>query len=95
MPEIQTGEEVMPHDLYMPEFADKLKHRAGMKWRPSNGTEGDIFMESWCAKCKRDINFDCEIIAKTMVFSFDDERYPKEWQYGEDGQPKCTAYESA
>lgn len=83
----------MPHGIYTPELADKLKHKAGFKWRPSNGMEGEIFTESWCGMCKKDINHDCPIIVATLIFDVGDEDYPKEWQYGEDGQPKCSAFE--
>lgn len=89
-----TGDSAMPHGLYMPGLAEKLKHRAGFKWRPSNGTEGEIFRESWCEKCKKDANEDCPILAATLAFSVEDEKYPMEWQYGEDGQPKCSAFEA-
>lgn len=78
----------------MPGLADKLKNRAGSKWRPSNGTEGDIFRQSWCDKCKRDINSDCPILGATMMYDVDDDGYPMEWQYGNDGQPVCTAFEA-
>jgi len=54
-------------------------------YRPSNGTEGMMFQEAFCMKCKHD-NFDeytmaggCEILANTMFFDRDDESYPKEW----------------
>lgn len=79
--------------MYTNELAEKLKEHAGEKWRPSNGTEGDIFIYSWCRKCKKDVNNDCPILAATMAFDASDELYPQEWQYGDDGQPKCSAYD--
>ena len=65
------------------------------KYRPSNGTEGEIFMQEFCDSC---IYGDpgnekyCEIIKKTMMFDVDDREYPIEWRYGEDGQPICTKF---
>ena len=34
----------------------------------------------------------CPIIAYAMAFDVDDEKYPKEWVYGPDGAPTCTAF---
>ena len=34
----------------------------------------------------------CEIIGRTFAYRVDEPEYPSEWQYGEDGQPKCTAF---
>lgn len=73
----------------------------GEPYRPSNGLEGACFMAEWCGRCQRDAAFQadpehndgCEIAANTMCFDIDDPQYPKEWIYGDDGQPKCTAFE--
>ncbi len=78
-----------------------------IKFRPSNGTEGELFITGWCGNCARDkscsegINIDdcaeeelCEIIGKTMRFSLDDPEYPEEWQF-KGGFPVCTAFISA
>lgn len=64
------------------------------KYRPSNGTEGESFIGRWCARCTKDANQDCEILGATMMFDVDDDEYPAEWQYGRNGHPKCTAFES-
>ena len=74
-------------------------------YRPSNGTEGMCFFEGWCERCARDKEmsegkpFDecsddevCSIIADTFAFDVDDERYPREWIYDENGEPCCTAF---
>jgi len=95
----------MSQSIYPVEWAALTKERAGQKYRPSNGTEGEIFMGAWCCKCARDKAmlegepFDecdddelCPIIANTFAFNVDDPEYPKEWTYGADGQPCCTAY---
>jgi hypothetical protein len=70
------------------------------KYRPSNGTEGAIFMSHWCDRCKRDeafqrdpINNDsCPIVAATMAYDVGDQSYPVEWVEDDDG-PRCTAFE--
>ena len=65
------------------------------KYRPANGTEGEMFMEDFCYQCTRDdLEKDllCPIIARTMALDVDDEGYPDEWQYI-DGQPVCTAFD--
>lgn len=65
------------------------------KWQPSNGTEGEIFIEEHCMIC-RHCNPDpegkkqCEILCKTMVYDISDEKYPKEWQLNEEEEPICT-----
>lgn len=85
--------------IFPDRFAEHFKQHAGEKCRPSNGTEGMIFMEHFCERCKRDAAFrdgtgdSCQIAANTMAFDVSDSEYPAEWQYGEDGQPKCTAFE--
>lgn len=75
---------------------DPARARGGfvMKpYRPSNGTEGMDFMESWCANCQHDEREDkpCQILGRTLAFQIDDPRYPTEWIETESG-PKCTAY---
>lgn len=94
--------------IYPDSFAKLLLERAGQKYQPSNGTEGECFFDAWCRQCARDRsmregdNVDdcddgevCKIIGDTMAFSPEDEEYPKEWQYGKDGQPCCTAFVQA
>lgn len=74
-------------------------------YRPSNGTEGICFYESWCFKCERDAHMNsgkdydacepheiCSIIGDTLAYKISDPEYPKEWIYGEDGCPMCTAF---
>jgi hypothetical protein len=65
-------------------------------YRPSNGTEGEIFMEQWCERCQHDDQeFEeyCPIVADTMAFDIGDKDYPKEWIYkpGTD-IPICTNF---
>lgn len=88
----------MTHGIYPDDLASRLKDRVGKKYRPSNGTEGDIFMDAWCGRCRHD-DYDggkyCPIIGRTMAHEINEADYPTEWQYGDDGQPKCTAFELA
>lgn len=76
-------------------MSDELKWE---KYRPSNGTEGDIFRADWCDKCAKDANGDCLILARTMAFDVDDEKYPVEWRRRADAthypDAECTAYEA-
>jgi len=95
----------MTSAIYPKTLADMLTNRAGEKYRPSNGTEGECFFAAWCCKCQRDkalregANIDdcddterCDIIANTFAYDLEDPEYPAEWQYGKDGQPCCTAF---
>lgn len=76
-----------------------MSGKPGDLYLPSTGTEGECFFESWCCHCARDkamregANFDdcddnekCDIIANSFCGPV------KEWIYGEDGYPKCTAF---
>lgn len=86
--------------MYPQDLAERLKERAGQKFRPSNGFEGDIFYDNWCAGCTREAAYradpdhalGCLILGATFAYDIGDEKYPAEWQYGVDGQPKCTAF---
>lgn len=75
----------------------------GKPYRPGSGTEGMAFDEHWCDHCARDAEYrkdpdsdpsftGCQIIADTFAYDIDDPRYPKEWVYGRDGVPRCTAF---
>jgi len=81
----------MSRDIYPDSLAERFKESAGKKWRPSNGTEGEIFMSAWCYECVLD--GDCRILRNTFLYDEDDERYPAEWRINEDGQPECTAFQ--
>lgn len=89
-------------DLFLTEDAEKFfSGQKGKPYQPSNGSEGEMFMHSWCAQCKADAAFrqdmdsadGCPIIADTMSLRVTDPDYPKEWQWSERGQPICTAFE--
>lgn len=75
----------------------------GRPYRPRSGTEGIAFNEAWCDHCTRDAAFrdtgyegdpalGCQIIADTFAYEITDPKYPKEWVYGRDGRPSCTAF---
>jgi|GEM_PF-2199791 len=78
--------------MYPPDLAALFKDKASQKYRPSNGTDGELFFNKFCDRC-----FDepaCDILHLTMILDEDDPSYPQEWQYGEDGQPVCTAFKA-
>lgn len=83
--------------IYIDRHAEILKARSGEPWRPSNGTEGDIFMAQWCERCAlADYDGDgCMIQLRALAHSIGDPEYPPEWQIGPDGQPCCTAFDEA
>jgi len=67
-------------------------------YHPSNGVEGEIFMDTYCSRCERDrayregIGDSCPIIAATMVFDIGDPGYPREWIMDANDEPTCTAF---
>jgi|HubBroStandDraft_1064217.scaffolds.fasta_scaffold195405_3 hypothetical protein len=69
-------------------------------YRPSNGTEGEIFRCQFCNHCQRDEAFQadpenadgCEILAATFRYAVTDPDYPKEWTHDAGGRPTCTAF---
>lgn len=71
-------------------------------YRPSNGSGGEGFFESFCAHCSRDAAFretgyegdsalGCQILAATYRYAVDHPDYPKEWISDDQGS-RCTAY---
>lgn len=65
-------------------------------YRPSNGTEGDYFMEDFCFQCAKDNGEDllCDILADTFCYDVDHRLYPKQWVQEDDyTNPRCTAFE--
>jgi hypothetical protein len=65
-------------------------------YRPSNGTEGDIFMAEWCEKCElhnhSDFDAPCMIQLRALAHSISEPEYPAEWNYTNGGAPQCTAF---
>lgn len=78
-----------------------MSHTAGESYRPSNGSEGEGFTERYCDRCERDARYrethdgrdGCQILAASMLFDFGSPDYPKEWVYGSNCKPTCTAFE--
>ena len=77
-------------------------NKPGEPYRPCNGSEGEYFIGMWCDECERDkvmsgqattedADADPSLYCEILGRSFRDEPLP-EWTYGEDGQPKCTAF---
>lgn len=73
--------------------------QAGQPYKPSNGTEGHVFISEWCCNCARDKAMregepldecDDDEVCQILGASFRGEA--KEWVYGIDGQPMCTAF---
>ena len=67
------------------------------KYCPSNGTEGMAFTEHFCDHCinqhpNPDHKKQCMILCRSMCYSVNDERFPEEWTYDDNGQPTCTAW---
>ena len=60
-------------------------------FRPSNGTEGACFVDSWCGQCERGTRRDCPILGATYAYDVDEPEYPKEWIRDSHG-PRCTAF---
>lgn len=61
-------------------------------YRPSNGTDGCIFMAQFCDRCARHTDDNpCQILGRMFAFDLKDEEYPKEIQRDEHG-PKCTSF---
>lgn len=84
--------------IYTESLAARLT--PGETWRPSNGTEGELFTGTYCNRCKHDAEHrddtgaGCGILIRTWAYEIDDPKYPTEWQIGTDGQPMCTEFEA-
>ena len=73
-----------------------MSERAGKPYRPSNGTEGEVFFDKYCGSCKKNsVPEGCKIQLRTMAFDVDEPEYPREWIYDKDGYAVCTAFEYA
>ena len=83
----------MPGELYPESLAKLIRESNEAHYRPSNGSEGELFMASWCDNCQKQPV--CDIPGNAMAFGVSDPLYPPEWTYDECGQPCCTAFEVA
>lgn len=74
-------------------------HAMRKTFRPANGTEGEMFMERNCFRCKHydpEHGIDCEILLATLIYDVDDPRYPTEWTAEDVQQPhtwSCSKFE--
>lgn len=68
------------------------------KYRPSNGIEGEFFMENFCYRCRHDDieeGRNCPIATMTWIFGVEDSEYPNQWVRHDDGiGGYCTAFEA-
>lgn len=72
------------------------------KYQPSNGTEGEGFMENYCYNCiherwvhRQDEDKEedkCDILSRSMIHDVKDKEYPSEWTYDENNRPICTKF---
>jgi hypothetical protein len=68
-------------------------------YEPSNGTEGEWFMEQFCYRCKHELfihtanhaHHKCDILNRALTHTHKEPDYPKEWVY-EGTKPICTAH---
>lgn len=75
--------------------------KPGDPYRPSNGTEGEIFIAGWCNRCQRDAAHrrsdgsrpGCDILARSFAHEIGEEGYPSEWVYGPKGEGICKAWQ--
>jgi len=87
----------MKEPLLAPEHAAAVARSGGGPYRPSNGTEGEMFQARWCAHCTKD-DYEkevyCPILTASMAFGVSDSGYPPELKHDAQGQPCCTAFEA-
>lgn len=84
-------------------YAGDWSKSAGRPYRPSNGTEGEIFESMWCDHCERDRAFredmtkadGCPILADVQIMEVGDPEYPKQWRRDENGVPECSGFVEA
>lgn len=83
-----------------PKVLNKFPNCVGKPFRPSNGTEGMIFMDAFCEQCihekyshtQNDADKKCDLMSAAMIFDIGDDDYPKEWVHDMEGWPICTAW---
>ena len=67
-------------------------------YQPSNGTEGDYFIEKHCMNCLHcdpdpRAKKQCVILCASLCYSVNEPEYPKEWIYDENNNPTCTKWQ--
>lgn len=75
----------------------KIPAKAGAPYRPSNGIEGDMFMERFCHRCQlgTDETGGCPIIDTAFWRDIGEPEYPKELTHDSEGCPTCTSFAPA
>lgn len=61
-------------------------------YRPSNATEGDCFISTWCLGCAKHWDGGGQVLARTFAHDINDPEYPAEWVRDLTGTPLCTAF---
>lgn len=85
-------------DEYSTTATYKIPACAGKPYRPSNGTESEMFCEQWCRRCMADKDYrendgeSCPIIVNAFVYQNCDADYPPKWKHDHAGRPICTAF---
>lgn len=73
-----------------------MGRQPGDLYMPSSGSEGDGFTSRWCDQCRRDDpdgpQGGCQILLRATLHDVGEPDYPREWRYGADGNPECTAF---
>lgn len=83
-----------------PEAELERRPRTNWKWRPSNGTEGEIFQEQFCENCVHDRAYredktrgvPCKVLTMIMACDIGDPEYPEEFSE-KDGDRRCTKFQ--
>ena len=68
-------------------------------YMPSNGSEGDFFIEKWCMNCACDNQYQSDVIivqhGSVQCSIIDDSmlgNHVDQWRYGDDDKPMCTGF---
>ena len=74
-----------------PKTLYRVPELAGQPFCPSNGTEGAIWMDSFCDQCihecPKEDGKKCDLITQGMISN-----PPQEWRYSLEGYPICTKW---
>lgn len=52
-----------------------------------------MFEGAFCHRCVHDRGQGCDIVGMAMAYDIEDEEYPKEWIYSDEGWPICTNWQ--
>ncbi len=68
-------------------------HRSDFRpYRPSNGTEGQMFEDRWCSRCTGFRGGRCSILFRASIHDVGEPEYPRQWVMTPDGH-RCTSFE--